>query len=149
MKVILQQEIKKIGIKGQILEVSEGYARNFLFPKKLAIVATDANIHVAKQQQAAAQRKEQRGIDEAKVMASQLNKVEVVIPVKLGEGGKMFGSVTSKDIAEALKAAHGVDLDKRKIELKEAIKCIGEYAVSIKIHSEVDATITVKVKEQV
>ena len=95
MKVILQQEVKKLGKKGDILEVSEGYARNFLLPQKLAIEATAGNVNAVKQQKAAQVQKEQRANDEAKVLASQLTKVSVTIPVKTGEGGKVFGSVTA------------------------------------------------------
>ncbi len=122
MKLILQQEVKKLGKKGDIIEVSEGYARNFLLPQKLAIEATAGNINAIKQQKAAQIHKEQRANDEAKVMASQLSKVTVKIAVKTGESGKVFGSVTVKDIAEAMEQQYGIEIDKRKIELKEAIK---------------------------
>jgi len=146
MKVILQQEVKKVGKKGDIIEVSEGYARNYLLPQKLAIPATNSNVNNAQQQKDAEQRKIQRAVDEARVMASQLSKVEVTLPVKTGEGGKMFGSVTAKDIAEALVAQRGIDLDKRKIDLKDAIKSPGTFPVTIKIHPEVSAQIQVHVR---
>lgn len=145
MKVILQQEVKKQGKKGDVIEVSEGYARNYLFPQKLAIPATNAAINEVKQNKAAEIRRTQRMLDEAKVMAAQLSKVSVSIPVKTGEGGKLFGSVTSKDIADALLSQHQVDMDKRKIEIKEAIKTLGTYPVNIKLHPEVSATIEVKI----
>lgn len=146
MKVILQQEVKKVGKKGDIIEVSEGYARNYLLPQKLAIPATNSNVNNAQQQKEAEQRKVQRVLDEAKVMASQLSKVEVTLTVKTGEGGRMFGSVTVKDIAEALVAQRGIELDKRKIELKDAIKNPGTFPVTIKIHPEVSAQIQVHVR---
>lgn len=146
MKVILQQEVKKLGKKGDIIEVSEGYARNYLLPQKLAIPATNSNVNTAQQQKEAEQRKVQRALDEAKVMASQLSKVEVTLSVKTGEGGRMFGSVTAKDIADALAAQRGLDLDKRKIDLKEAIKNPGTFPVTIKIHPEVTAQIQVHVR---
>lgn len=146
MKVILQQEVKKVGKKGDIIEVSEGYARNYLLPQKLAIPATNSNVNNAQQQKEAEQRKVQRAIDEARVMASQLAKVEVTLSVKTGEGGKMFGSVTAKDIADALVAQQGIDLDKRKIELKDAIKSPGTFPVTVKIHPEVSAQIQVHVR---
>lgn len=146
MKVILQQEVKKVGKKGDIIEVSEGYARNYLLPQKLAIPATNSNVNNAQQQKDAEQRKIQRAVDEARVMASQLSKVEVTLSVKTGEGGKMFGSVTAKDIADALVAQQGIDLDKRKIELKDAIKSPGTYPIAIKIHPEVSAQIQVHVR---
>lgn len=145
MKVILQQEVKKLGKKGDIIEVSEGYARNFLLLQKLAIPATAINVNNASQQKASEERKQQRVLDEANLMAAQMSKVEVTITVKLGEGGKLFGSVTSKDIAEALVAQHKIELDKRKIDLKEAIKAIGTYAVSIKLHPEISAKIQVHI----
>lgn len=147
MKLILQQEVKKLGKKGDIIEVSEGYARNFLLPQKLAIPATNSNVNVVKQQKAAEERKQQRVLDEAKVMAAQMAKIEVTVSVKTGEGGKLFGSVTSKDIADAIQAQHNIEIDKRKIELKDAIKSLGTYPVTIKIHPEVNTQIQVHITE--
>ncbi|HEY3425329.1 MAG TPA: 50S ribosomal protein L9 [Negativicutes bacterium] len=146
MKVILQQEVKKLGKKGDVIEVSEGYARNFLLPQKLAIPATATNINTASQQKSSEARKQQRILDEANMLASQLSKLEVTIMVKMGEGGKLFGSVTAKDIADALAAQHSLEVDKRKIELKEAIKAVGTYPVSIKVHPEVNSRIQVHIK---
>jgi large subunit ribosomal protein L9 len=146
MKVILQQEVKKLGKKGDVIEVSEGYARNFLLPQKLAIPATATNINTASQQKSSEARKQQRILDEANMLASQLSKLEVTIMVKMGEGGKLFGSVTAKDIADALVAQHSLEVDKRKIELKEAIKAVGTYPVSIKVHPEVNSRIQVHIK---
>lgn len=148
MKVILTEDVKKQGKKGDIIEVSEGYARNFLLPQKLAIPATNANVNNAVQHKEAEQRKVQRAIDEAKVMASQLAKVEVSIPVKTGEGGRMFGSVTAKDIADALLAQRGIELDKRKIDIKDAIKNLGTFPVSVRVHPDVAAQIQVHVTPQ-
>lgn len=145
MKVILQQEVKKHGKKGDVIEVSEGYARNYLLPQKLAIPATNAAVNEVKQNKAAEIRKAQRLLDEAKVMAAQLSKVSVTISVKTGDGGKLFGSVTSKDIADALMTQHEVDIDKRKIEIKETIKTLGTYSVSIKLHPEVSTQIEVNI----
>jgi len=145
MKVILQQEVKKLGLKGDIIEVSEGYARNYLLLQKLAIPATASNVNNATQHKASEERKQQRVLDEANLMAAQMSKVEVTITVKMGEAGKLFGSVTSKDIAEALLAQHKIELDKRKIDLKDAIKTIGTYPVSIKLHAEISATIQVHI----
>lgn len=145
MKVILQQEVKKLGKKGDILEVSEGYARNFLLPQKLAIEATAGNVNAVKQQKAAQVHKEQRANDEAKVLASQLTKVSVTISVKTGEGGKVFGSVTAKDIADALQNQYKIEIDKRKIELKDAIKSLGSYSVTVRVHPEITGKIEVNV----
>jgi large subunit ribosomal protein L9 len=145
VKVILLQEVNKLGKKGDIKEVSEGYARNFLLPQKLAIPATATNVNSATQQKEAEVRKTKRLQDEARFFAAQLGKLSVKVAVKTGEGGRMFGSVTSKDIADALAAQHGVELDKRKIDLKDAIKTLGEYPVTVKLHPEVSAQIQVQV----
>ena len=117
MKVILQQDVKKLGKKGDIVEVSEGYGRNFLLPRKAAVLATAQNLNVANAQAGSKARKEAMAADEAKLMAKQLEKVEVKIPVRIGEGGKLFGSVTGKDVSEALKKQH-IDIDKRKITIQ-------------------------------
>ncbi|MEG6584384.1 50S ribosomal protein L9 [Dendrosporobacter sp. 1207_IL3150] len=145
MKVILQEEVKKLGKKGDIIEVSEGYARNFLLPKKLAVEATATNVNSINQKKASEARKQQQAIDEAKLLAAQISKLEVTIPVKTGEGGKLFGSVTAKDIADALVAQHKIDLDKRKIEIKDAIKGLGTYPVTIKVHPEITSRIQVHI----
>jgi large subunit ribosomal protein L9 len=145
MKVILQEEVKKLGKKGDVIEVSEGYARNFLLPKKLAVEATATNLNSVSQQKASEARKQQRAIDEAKLMAAQLSKVEVTIAVKTGEGGKLFGAVTVKDIADAIEAQHKIELDKRKIELKDTIKAVGTYPVTIKVHPEITSRIQVHI----
>lgn len=145
MKVILQQEVKKIGKKGDILEVSEGYARNFLLPKGLAVQATSTNLNAVNQQKKSEERKQQQAVDEATLMAAQLSKIEVSIAVKIGEGGKLFGSVTGKDIADALKKYHNIDIDKRKIELKETVKGLGDYEAVIKVHPEITSKIKVHI----
>lgn len=148
MKVILQQEVKKLGKKGDIIEVSEGYARNYLLPQKLAIPATANNINIAKMQKAAEERKKERALEEAKLLAAQMAKIAITIPVKMGEGGRLFGSVTAKDIAEAIMKEHNLDIDKRKIELKDAIKSLGTFTVPIKLHPEVTTEIQVTVKAE-
>ncbi len=143
MKVILQQEVKKLGKKGDIIEVSEGYARNYLLPQKLAILATANNVNTANLQKASEERKKERLLDEAKLLGAQMAKVTVTIPVKMGEGGRLFGSVTAKDIADALAKEHKLELDKRKIELKDALKSLGTFTVPIKLHPEVSTQIQV------
>ncbi|WP_346355140.1 50S ribosomal protein L9 [Azotosporobacter soli] len=148
MKVILQQEVKKLGKKGDILEVSEGYARNFLLPQKLAILATSTNVNTVSQQKASEARKAQRMTEEAQVLAAQMSKIEIKLPVKTGEGGKLFGSINTKDIADAIMAQHQLEIDKRKIEMKDAIKSLGSYVVTIKLHPEVSAKIQVHVTAQ-
>ena len=148
MKVILQQEVKKLGKKGDIIEVSEGYARNYLLPQKLAIMATTNNVNNANLQKASEERKKERALDEAKLLAAQMTKIAVSIPVKMGEGGRLFGSVTAKDIAEALVKEHKLELDKRKIELKDALKALGTFTVPIKLHPEVSTQIQVTLKAE-
>ncbi|MBU2700635.1 large subunit ribosomal protein L9 [Sporomusaceae bacterium BoRhaA] len=145
MKLILQQEVKKLGNKGDIIDVSEGYARNFLLPKKLAVVATSTNVNSAVQKKAAEERKSQQLLDEAKVMAAQLTKVSVTVEAKLGNGGKLFGSITAQDVADALKKQYNIELDKRKIEMKDPVKSLGVYQVTVKIHAEVTSQIEMKV----
>lgn len=148
MKVILQQEVKKLGKKGEIVEVSEGYARNYLLPQKLAIPATVNNVNTATQQKASEERKKERILDEAKLLAAQMAKITVAIPVKMGEGGRLFGSVTAKDIADALATQHKLEIDKRKIELKDALKSLGTFTVPIKLHQEVGTQIQVIVQPE-
>lgn len=143
MKVILQQDVKKVGSKGDIVEVSEGYGRNFLLPKKLAVEATAANLETAKQKANSAARKKQQATDEARLLAAQLEKVSVKVAVRIGEGGKLFGSVTGKDVADALAKEHGIDVDRRKISLKSEVTGAGEYEAVIKVHPEIQSTIRV------
>ena len=145
MKVILQQDVKKVGSTGDIVEVSEGYGRNFLLPKKLAVEATAANLETAKQKANSAARKKQQATDEARLLAAQLEKVSVKVAVRIGEGGKLFGSVTGKDVADALAKEHGIDVDRRKISLKSEVTGAGEYEAVIKVHPEIQSTIRVLV----
>ena len=144
MKVILQQDVKKLGKKGDIVEVSEGYGRNFLLPRKAAVIANAENMNVAKAQAGSKARKEAMATDEAKLMAAQLEKVAVTIPVKIGENGKLFGSVTGKDVADALKKEK-IDIDRRKISIKGEVTCAGEYEAVIKVHPSITSTIKVNV----
>jgi large subunit ribosomal protein L9 len=147
MKVILQQDVKSVGKKGEVIEVSEGYGRNFLLPKKLAVPANAQNMNLAKQKAGSVAHKKAQEADEAKLLAAQLAKAEVTIPVKVGEGGKLFGSVSGKDVADALKAAHGVEIDKRKISLSQEVTGVGDYEAVIRLHPEASAKIAVQVTE--
>ncbi|MCB5724288.1 50S ribosomal protein L9 [Mitsuokella jalaludinii] len=144
MKVILQQDVKKLGKKGDIVEVSEGYGRNFLLPRKAAVPATSQNLNVANAQAGSKARKEAMAADEAKLMAKQLEKVEVKIPVRIGDGGKLFGSVTGKDVSDALKKQH-IDIDKRKITIQGEVMGTGVYEAVIKVHPSVTSKIKVSV----
>ena len=148
MKVILNQDVKGQGKKGDLINVSDVYARNFFFPKKLAVEATNANMNVLKGQQEAQAHRLEVALDEAQALEKKLSAITVKLTAKAGENGKLFGSITSKEIAEKLKMEHHIVVDKRKINLPDGIKSIGSYEVEIKLHKEVTAKITVKVEEQ-
>lgn len=145
MKVILQQDVKGLGKKGDIVEASEGYARNFLFSKKLAIEASAANMNQAKQQKSTQEHKAKQAKDEAIVLSSQIGKVELTMSVRIGENGKLFGSIASKDVAEELIKQTGIQIDRKKIELKEQVKGTGIYKAVAKLHPEIAAEFTVNV----
>ncbi len=148
MKVILLQDIKSLGKKGDIVETAEGYGRNYLLPRKLAKEANAANLNQAKQDKATAAHRAAQQKDEAVVLAAQVKKVVVKLKVRLGDNGKMFGSVTSKDVAEALIKQTGIQIDRRKVELKTAIKGLGEYTAVAKLHAEVTAEFKVVVEAE-
>ena len=145
MKVILQADVKGTGKKGQVFEVADGYARNFLFPKKLAIEATTGNIQDITHKKVLEDRRKEKEKQTAVELAAKLNALLIEVKTKTGEGGRLFGSVTSKEIADALKKQHGVEVDKRKLELKEPIKALGNYEVHVKVHPDVIATLKVHV----
>ncbi|MBX5435799.1 MAG: 50S ribosomal protein L9 [Alicyclobacillaceae bacterium] len=145
MKVILLADVKGQGKQGEIKEVSEGYARNFLFPRKLAVEATPANLQQLQAQKEARARKEAQELEAAKQLAARLEGRQLVIPAHAGEGGKLFGAITAKHIADALADA-GFAIDKRKIQLPEPIKTVGGYRVPVKLHADVTVTIQVMVE---
>ena len=147
MKVILQQDVKGQGKKGQLVNVSDGYARNFLLPKKLAVIATAENVNTMKQQEKARKAQEAAEKAEAQATAKKLEGLMVKIPAKAGEGGRLFGAVTAKEISEALSAQHGVDIAKTKLVLDEPIKACGGYQVKAKLGYEVVGTVNVMVTE--
>lgn len=148
MKVILLEDVKSLGKKGQIVNVSDGYARNYVLPKKLGVEASSANLNDLKLQKANADKVAQQQLEAARATAAELEMKEVVLTMKSGEGGRAFGSVSSKEIAAAAKEQCGMELDKKKIQLPEAIKALGVYQVSIKLHPQVTGTLTVKVVEE-
>ena len=146
MKVILLADIKGVGKKDQVINASDGYARNFLFPKKLAIPADSGNMGRLNNKKASEAHKKELELAEAKSIAEKLNKIELAIKVKAGENGKIFGGVTNKEISEELKKVHNIEVDKKKILLKENIKNLGRYSVDIKLYEGVVAKVAVKVE---
>lgn len=137
MKVILKADIKGVGKKDQVINASDGYARNFLLPKNLAVEANNDNMIKLKSKQDANAYKKSQEKEEAKKIAEKLSKIQLKIPVKAGENGKVFGGVSSKEIAEHLKANYKIEVDKKKIDLKETIKTLGARTVSIKLYEGV------------
>ena len=147
MKVILLEDVKALGKKGAIVNVSDGYARNMILPKKLGVEATPKNLNDLKLQKANAEKVAQENLESAQAFAKDLETKEIILTLKVGEGGRTFGSVSSKEIAEAAKAQLGYDIDKKKMVLPEPIKSIGSFEVLIKLHKEVTARLSVKVVE--
>jgi len=148
MKVILQQDVKGKGKKGELVNVSDGYARNFLLPKKLAVLATQENLTVMKQQEKAKQQKLETDIAKAKEISAKLGDVIVKINARgSGDGGKLFGGVTSKEITEELKKQHGIEIEKNKIVQEEPIKSFGSYEIKCKLGNEISGVIHVLVIE--
>ena len=148
MKVILNADVKGQGKKGEMIEVSEGYARNYLLPRNLAVKATADNLNALKQKEQAKKAQIEREKEQAKAYAKQLGAAVVKVRAKGGENGKLFGSVTSKEIAEALKEQHGIALEKNRIVLEENIKSYGSYDVKCKLGHEISGTIHVLVIEE-
>ncbi|BBK26833.1 50S ribosomal protein L9 [Staphylococcus arlettae] len=148
MKVIFTQDVKGKGKKGEVKDVPVGYANNYLIKNKLAVEATAGNLKQLEQQNKAAEAERQQEIDDAKQLKAQLADIEVEVSAKTGEGGKMFGSVSSKQIAEALKAQHDIKLDKRKMDLPNGIHALGYTNVPVKLDKEVEGTIRVHTVEQ-
>jgi large subunit ribosomal protein L9 len=148
MKVIFQQDVKGQGKKGEIKEVSEGYARNFLFPRKLAVEATEGNLNAWKEMKRREEARQQQERQQAQELSEKLKDLQVTIRAKAGEGGRLFGAVTSKQISEQLKQAHGLKVDKKKIQLEEPIRTLGVTRVPVRLHPEVTATVAVHVVEE-
>lgn len=148
MKVIFKQDVKGHGKKGEVKEVAEGFARNYLFPRNLAVEASSANLNALKDQQRRERLRKERERAEAQELAERLKNLRVVINAKAGEGGRLFGAVTSKQISRQLRDVHGIQVDKKKIQLEEPIRSLGVTQVPIKLHPEVTVTIPVQVTEE-
>ena len=148
MKVILQQDVKGQGKKGQLVEVSDGYGRNFLLPRKLAVEATAENINTMRMQDKAKQARAAEEKAAAQATAEKLKSCQVKIRARAGQGGKLFGSITSREISEELKAQHGIDVNKSQLVLSAPIKSFGSHEVKCRLGSEVSGTVYVLVVEE-
>lgn len=148
MKVILLQDIKNVGKKNEVINANDGYARNFLFPKKLAVEANKENMLKLEAKQASNAHKKNLEIEENKKKAKQIEEITLSLKVKAGANGKTFGGITTKEIAEGLKKQTGIDIDKKKIALKETIKTLGTYTVEIKFGDGVNAQLKISVVPQ-
>ncbi|GMQ57649.1 50S ribosomal protein L9 [Vallitalea sediminicola] len=147
MKVILLDDVKKVGKKGELVNTSDGYARNFLFPKKLAVEATKSSINDMKLKQQSEKRRKEELLEQAKELANEIKGSEITIKVKAGDGGKIFGSVSTKEITKAAKEQLGFDIDKKKMQIKDPIKALGTHIIPIKLTAKVKTELKVKVQE--
>ena len=147
MKVILLQDVKSLGKKDQIVDVSDGYARNFILPKKLGVEANAVSLNDLKLQKAHEAKVAKEQLDAAKALAAKIETLTVDATIKSGKDGRSFGSVSSKEIAEAFKKQHGIEIDKKKITLDDPIRAVGTSIVTVKLHKEVTAKLTVRVRE--
>ena len=147
MKVILMQDVKGKGKKGQMIEVSDGYARNYMLPRKIAVEATTDAVNTMRMNDKATQERIAREKAEALALSKQLREATLVVTAKGGGAGRLFGSVTNQEISDALKAKMGITLDKRKIVISDAIKNVGTYTVTCKLGYEISAPLTVKIEE--
>jgi large subunit ribosomal protein L9 len=147
MEVILREDVDKLGTRGQLVKVASGYARNFLLPKRMAVAATESNKKIVEQERQAHLRREAKVVGEAGELGKLMGAVVVTISQKAGENGQLFGSVTSKDIADALEA-QGYTIERRKIVLEEPIKSLGEFKVPLRLHREVTVEIAVNVVKE-
>ena len=147
MKVILLEDVKSLGKKGQIVNVSDGYARNMILPKKLGVEATSKNLNDLKLRKANEEKVAQENLDAAKAFAEELSTNEIILTLKVGEGGRTFGSVSSKEISEAAKKQLNLDIDKKKLQLENPIRNLGVTNVPVRLHPKVTGSLKVWVKE--
>lgn len=145
MKIILLEDVKSVGKKGDLVELKDGYARNFIIPKRLGVEATDQNLNTLKLQNQNKERIAKQQLDEAQALAAELEKMTVRLEIKGGEGGKTFGSISSKEIAKGVLEQYGKEIDKKKIQLSDAIKTEGTHEVTVKLHPQVAAKLKVHV----
>lgn len=148
MKVILLQDVKSLGKSGEIVNVNDGYARNFIIPKKLGVEANNKNLNDLKLKKSNEERIAKENKEAAGKLAGELKAGQVTLKIKVGEGGKAFGSVSGKEIAAAVKEQMGLDVDKKKIQLKETLKTLGTHLVAVKLHPEVTAELKVVIEEE-
>jgi len=146
MRVILKQDVKGTGKQEQMVEVSDGYARNFLFPKGLAVEASAANVNIMKTKKEAEAQKKDREIAQAKELAKKIKDIILTLKVKAGDNGKLFGSITSKDVAEGMKTQYKLEIDKKRLVMPEAIKSVGTFEVEVKLYPEISSKFTVKIE---
>ena len=148
MKIILLEDVKSLGKKGEIVNVSDGYARNAILPKKLGVEATSKNLNDLKLQNQHADKVAAENLQHARELAKEIEEKKVMVKIKTGEGGRIFGSVSTKEIAQAAKEQTGLDLDKKKMQLPESIKALGVYEVPVKLHPQVTTKLKVQVVEE-
>ncbi len=148
MQIILTQDVKALGKKGEMVNVSDGYARNFILPKKLGVEANAKNLNDLKLQKAAEEKRQKEILEEAKVLGKDIESKTLEVRIKTGEGGRTFGSISSKEIAQELKSQYGLDIDKKKLQVNDPIKTLGTHTVPVKLHPQVTAELKVKVVEQ-
>lgn len=148
MKVILLQDVKSLGKEGEIVNVNDGYARNFIIPKKLGVEANNKNLNDLKLKKSNEEKVAKENKEAAEKLAGELKAGQILLKIKVGEGGKAFGSVSAKEIAAAVKDQMGLDVDKKKIQLKETLKTLGIHLVPVKLHPEVTAELKVEIGEE-
>lgn len=148
MKVILLEDVKSLGKKGQLVDVNDGYARNFILKKKLGVEATNKNLNDLKLQKAHADKVAQENLEAAQALAKDLETKEVIVKMKVGEGGRTFGSISTKEVSQAVKEQLNLELDKKKMVLEEPIKALGVHNIKLKLHPKVTGTLKVKVVEK-
>lgn len=146
MKVILKQDVKGLGKVEQMVEASDGYARNFLLPRGLAVEASATNVNIMKTKKEAETNKKEREIAQAKELAKKIKNITITLKVKAGENGKLFGSITSKDIVEAMKSQQKLEIDKKKLIMPDALKSVGTFEVEVKLYPEISSKFTVNIE---